>query len=462
MTLHDALGGAALATILAPLTAFLVLLLTAGAGLRPSERVIGAIARAAFFVECMASVLATALFVHVGERAAHFTLPAWFVTGGYAFELGLAIDAYALGFLVVVGVVSALVGSVSHRYLHREEGYRRFFLLLLLCATGMPIIVLADGLDLLFVGWEIVGISSALLIGFYQERPSPARHGLLAFAVYRTCDVGLLAGIVLLHGFAGHGELPGPGASTLTVAHATVLGLLFLFGAMGKSGQLPFTGWLPRAMEGPTTSSAIFYGALSVHAGAYLLVRTAPIWSGAPLVHTAIVLVGAATALNGSIVGRVQTDAKTAIAYATVAQVGVIFVEIGFGLDAVAIAHIAGNAILRSFQILRAPSVIAEHERVENALGGVRPRAGVHLELLLPEGARRWLYRYALERGYIDALAYSAAGAARSWLGALDRFDHRLAEAIALQPSPSVILPAPPDEHALSSSSDGSNREVAR
>ncbi len=441
MSAHSVLAGAVVAAILAPLSALLVLVLGAAIGARPGERFVGGVARAAFGAQCLACLLAIAAFAT--DRPGHVVvaLPSWFVAGHYEFETGLAVDAHALAFLGLVGLVSALVGSVSHRYLHREEGYRRFFVLLLAFSAGMSVIAVGESLDLVFVGWEIVGIASAMLIGFYQERVAPTRHALLAFVVYRTCDVGLLAAVVLLHGFSGHAGIPSHGAPPLPVGQATILGLLLLFGAMGKSAQMPFTGWLPRAMEGPTTSSAIFYGALSVHAGAYLLVRTAPVYQGAPVVHAAIVLVGAVTAIVSTVVGRVQTDAKTSIAYATVAQVGVIFVEIGLGFHALALAHIAGNALLRSFQILRSPSIIADHERLEDVLGGPRPRAGVHFERLLPAPARRWLYRFALERGYVDAIAANVAATARRALLALDHVDRRIVEAVAFGHEPALAEP---------------------
>jgi NADH-quinone oxidoreductase subunit L len=461
MNAHDMIGVFVLGAIVAPLAAFLALLLMASVGMRPTERVAGGLARAGFVAQCAASVFATAAYVYDGARPAHFEWAPWFVAGGYEFTLGVGVDARALGFLLIVAFVTAFIGGVSHRYLHREEGYRRYFLLLLLGSTGMSIVALADALDLFFVGWELVGIASALLIGFFQERPAPARHGLLAFIVYRTCDVGLLAGVVLLHGFAGHGALGALGEAPLPSHQATVLGLLFVVGAMGKSAQFPFTSFLPRAMEGPTTSSAIFYGAVSVHAGAYLLVRTAPIWSASLVVHAVIVLVGAVTALNATIVGRAQTDAKTAIAWSTVSHVGVIFVEIGFGLYSVALAHIAVNAFARSLQFLRAPSVISDHERRENRLRGRRLRRATRFERLLPRSVELWLYRYALERGYVDTFAASMLASVRRALLALDAFDRRLVERVAFEPVAGARTASSPHPDRGSSSERRGRRGVA-
>jgi NADH:ubiquinone oxidoreductase subunit 5 (subunit L)/multisubunit Na+/H+ antiporter MnhA subunit len=418
----------------APALAFLFLFAAAGCGAKPSEKVVGGVARAAYSVAALASVVATLSYVAGGMHPRHVHVGTWFGLSEYGFELGLGVDALSLTYLALVGFLSAVVGSMSHRYLHREEGYARFFLLLTLFATGMGILVTADSLAFLFVGWELVGISSALLIAFYQERPAPARHGLFAFVVYRICDVGVLSAVVFLHHLTGAGDLPVAGeTAVLSFGAATLLGLLVLFGSMGKSAQLPFSGWLPRAMEGPTTSSAIFYGALSVHAGPYLLLRTAPLWRHSMVVCVAVGLVGGATALHASMVARVQTDAKTSLAYATLSQLGLIYVEIAFGLYTLALVHVSGNALLRTLQILGTPSVIADHERIENALGRDRPRAGVHLEQLVPARMRRWLYRFALERGYLDAGVSAVVASARRVLLAFDRLDRKVVEIIGGQ-----------------------------
>ncbi len=421
--------------LVAPALGFFALLLAGGIGRRADERTVGGVVKATNAAGGLAGFVAALAYVLGGAHPRHVALGTWFGIGEYGFRLGVGIDGLSLTYLALVGFLSAVVGSVSHRYLHREEGYRRFFLLLTLVTAAMGVLVTADSLDFLFIGWELVGLGSALLIAFYQERHAPARHGLFAFVVYRICDVGLLSAAVYLHHLTGAGELPVTGeVASLSTGAATVLGLLVLFGSMGKAGQLPFSGWLPRAMEGPTTSSAIFYGALSVHAGPYLLLRTAPLWHGSTVVCVAVGLVGGATALHASVVGRVQTDAKTALAYATLAQLGLVYVEIALGLTTLALVHVVGNTLLRTLQILRAPSIIADHERIENALGQALPRTGVHLERLVPLEARRWLYRFALERGYLDAGVAAFAAAALRVLLALDRLDRKVVEIIGGEP----------------------------
>jgi NADH:ubiquinone oxidoreductase subunit 5 (subunit L)/multisubunit Na+/H+ antiporter MnhA subunit len=456
MNVDDYIVPAVTVALAAPALAFLVLLAAAVWGGKPKEKTIGGLVRGAYGVATVASLVAAAAYVASGSVPRHVDFGHWFGLGHYGFGLGLGLDGLSLTYLVLIAFLSALLGSVSHRYLHREEGYRRFFLLLTLFSAGMSVLVLADSLGFLFIGWELVGLGSALLIAFYQERHAPARHGLFAYVVYRVCDVGLLAAAVFLHQVQGGDALPVSGeAVALGTSAATLFGLLVLFGSMGKSGQLPFSGWLPRAMEGPTTSSAIFYGALSVHAGPYLLLRTAPLWDDSMVVCAAVGLVGGATALHASIVGRVQTDAKAALAYATLAQLGLIYVEVACGLYTLALVHVVGNTLLRALQILRAPSVIADHERIENALGHGLPRSGVHLEHLVPAGLHRWLYRFALERGYLDSGTAAVVASARRGLLAFDRIDRKVIEIIGGEPGPA-------EAEARAPKGDRKGREVAR
>jgi NAD(P)H-quinone oxidoreductase subunit 5 len=177
-----------------------------------------------------------------------------------------------------------------------------------------------------------------------------------------------------------------------------------LLAASGKAAQVPFSGWLPRAMEGPTPSSAIFYGAISIHAGAYLLLRAQPMLAQSMLASALVVLIGAATAIHGAIVGRASADAKTSLAYASLTQVGVVFVEIGLGLRFIAVAHILGHATVRTMQFLRAPSMLHDYHQMHSAIGGEVASTGGYFESLLPEGVQLWLYRWAFDRGHLDTI----------------------------------------------------------
>ena len=343
-----------------------------------------------------------------GLAAVRTPMAYWFSAGEYHFEWELAADGLSWPLMLLTCVLVGLVGVFSIRYVHRDRGYFRFFTLLHLFAFGALLVLSAGTFDMLLGGWELVGISSVLLIAFFDERREPVRNAVRVFAFYRLADLGLLLGIFFLHTLAHTTEAAklfgGDHAAGMDQGSATLIGLLLLIGAAGKSAQAPFSGWLPRAMEGPTPSSAIFYGAISVHLGAYLLLRAEGIYRAAPWASAAIVLVGGVTALLATLVHRASTDAKTSLAYAGMAQLGIVFVEIGLGYPRLALAHIMGHAVVRTLQFLRAPSMLHDYHRVHAAAGGDLGKTGAHFERVLPEGVRLWLYRAAVERGYYDGL----------------------------------------------------------
>ena len=157
-------------------------------------------------------------------------------------------------------------------------------------------------------------------------------------------------------------------------------------------------------MEGPTPSSAIFYGAISIHAGAYLLLRVQPLLAQSALASALVILTGAVTAVHGTIVGRASADAKTSLAYASLTQVGVVFVEIGIGWKWIAVAHILGHATVRTLQFLRAPSMLHDYHQMHSAIGGEISPEGTRLEDLIPQRVQLWLYRWALDRGHLDTI----------------------------------------------------------
>src|SRR5262249_9605432 len=187
------------------------------------------------------------------------------------------------------------------------------------------------------------------------------------------------------------------GRAALSGGAALLVGLLLVVAAAGKSALVPFSGWLPRAMEGPTPSSAVFYGALSVHLGAYLLLRVSPILEASAWLAAAVVALGLATALYAYLAGTVQTDIKSALAFASLVQVGLIVAEIGLGLRYVALVHLLGNACLRTLQFIRAPTLLHDYHLLENAIGEHLPRSREPLGRLAPGRFRTWLYRFALE-----------------------------------------------------------------
>ncbi len=288
-------------------------------------------------------------------------------TGNYEFFIDFYFDEVTAVFLLIGSVLSFLIFRYSSYYMHMEPGYKRFFSTILLFYMGYNWIVLSGNFETLFIGWEIIGAASFLLIAFYRMRYLPSKNAVKVFSIYRIGDIGILAvmwashhlwheNITFLklqnqqlvhHHLTGHSET------------GIFIGIMILLSAAVKSAQFPFSSWLPRAMEGPTPSSAIFYGSLSVHFGAFLLIRTYPFWEGQLIVKACVITVGIITVLVHSMIARAQSTIKAQIAYSSSAQIGFIFIEIALGFHYLALIHFAGNALLRSYQLLISPSAVS-------------------------------------------------------------------------------------------------------
>lgn len=404
-----------LAIIAFPVCSFLIQAVLYWGRASTSERTTALLVSSAFAGSLAAAILAAVQFLIGDADYIGFTSGAAFSIGEHQFEWRFIADRLSLAFSVVFAILTGLVGAFSVRYLHREPGFKRFYLLLTLFGASVQLIALAGNIELVFFGWELVGISSALLIAFFQERLQPLFNGMRAYCTYRLCDIGFLIAIILYHQgihdsafiFTEESKwavfrLPDPPGMSLVV----VLGLLLA--VMGKSALLPFSGWLPRAMEGPTPSSAIFYGAISVHLGPLLLMRAMPLIQQSALASVMVIAFGLLTACYATLVCRVQSDVKSMLAYASMTQVGLIVAEIGFGFTYLALAHCIGHAIFRTVAILQSPNAIQNFEHLERGIGKGLPETGKYFERIVPERARIWLYRFALERGFLDAVLEGA------------------------------------------------------
>jgi NAD(P)H-quinone oxidoreductase subunit 5 len=378
-----------------------------------SERMTAAWVEAAVIAGLTTSIAILGLMLLSGTRNVPIELGNWVAIPQehFHFHLRFVFDRLSVPFAILSFVLIGTIGAFANRYLHREPGYTRFFQLYAVFLLGMIVASLAGTIETLFLGWELVGLSSALLVAYFHERPTPVINGQRVWSVYRVADACFLIAAVALHHLTGEGDfaaLTGKGAwpdgvATLTSNEALFVGLLLLVAAAGKSALIPFSGWLPRAMEGPTPSSAVFYGALSVHLGTFLLLRVSPILDSSAWLCAAVVVLGLGTALLAAVATRVQTDVKSVLAFASLTQVGIITAEIGAGLRYIALVHIIGHACLRTLQLLRAPTFLHDCRTLETAIGGDLPHHSDFADHWLSGRFRFRLYRLAFERGYLDA-----------------------------------------------------------
>jgi NADH-quinone oxidoreductase subunit L len=292
----------------------------------------------------------------------------WLAVGQLHIDFSFVLDQLSLVMLLVVTGVGFLIHIYSVGYMAHEEGYARFFSFLNLFLFFMTVLVLAGNVLVMFIGWEGVGLASYLLIGFYFKRNSAANAGKKAFIVNRIGDFGFLIGIFLLlanFGTLTFSEIDSKLAATpaWTGGVLTVICLCLLFGATGKSAQLPLYIWLPDAMEGPTPVSALIHAATMVTAGVYMIARTHVLFNHAPFALGVVALVGAATALFAATIGLAQNDIKRVLAYSTISQIGYMFLGCGVAAYSAAIFHLVTHAFFKALLFLAAGSVI-------HAIGG--------------------------------------------------------------------------------------------
>lgn len=373
------------------------------------ERWTGSLAAGAMAIACGALTVALVLYGAKDTGAQLVSYGDWSASHGGGIAIEFLVDRLSLGFAALSAAIAGVVSAFSNRYLHREPGYNRYFVLLAMFVTGMLLVALAGNVTVLFIGWELVGLSSALLVAFFHERPAAVSNALRVFSVYRISDAAMLSAAVLLRHVAGTDSLSllfgARVASTaaLTDGEATIIAILLIIAVAGKSALLPFSSWLPRAMEGPTPSSAVYYGSLSIHAGCFLLLRSAPLLEHAVAARVLAGAAGATTAIFAAVATRVQSDVKSSLAYAALTQVGLIVVEIALGWYTIAFVHLVGHACFRLLQFLSAPNVLHDLHGMEDAIGD-RPASSGGFEALTPDTLRRRLYLVALERGFLDSI----------------------------------------------------------
>ena len=312
----------------------------------------------------IAAVVYAVLWFMNGHTPVNQRFITLYQTEHFVFAIQFYYDHITAVYSIVGAVLFFLVSTFSRYYMHRDEGYKRFFNTILFFALGYNLIIFSGNFETLFIGWEIIGLSSFLLIAFYRNRYLPVKNAFKTISNYRLSDLALILAMWMMHHLT-HQNIT---FSQLTEARTTALQadssvavfivIMIVLAAMIKSAQFPFTSWLPRAMEGPTSSSAIFYGSLSVHIGVFLLLRTWPFWQDMLWVKIFIISIGILTGIIATLIARVQPTVKTQIAYSSAAQIGIIFIEVALGFHILALVHFAGNAFLRTYQLLVSPSVL--------------------------------------------------------------------------------------------------------
>jgi NADH-quinone oxidoreductase subunit L len=330
--------------------------------------------------------------LHASETSVESVF-SWLSAGGLDVDIGLRIDRLSLLMLLVVTSVAGAIHIFSHEYMRGDPGFSRYYASLSLFTFSMLGIVLANNFIMMFIFWELVGVSSYLLIGFWHERPAAADAAKKAFMANRIGDAGFLAGIILLWSYVGSihfGTLEkalaaNPGALGTM---ATVCGLLIFCGAMGKSAQWPLHVWLPDAMEGPTPVSALIHAATMVAAGIYMLCRVGFVYTATPLwpvecswlnsisALDVIAGIGLFTALLAAVIAVQQDDIKRILAYSTLSQLGYMVMAVGLGGPDAAMYHLTTHAFFKALLFLGAGAIIysLHHEQNIWKMGGLKDK----------------------------------------------------------------------------------------
>lgn len=341
-------------------------------------------------------------------------------------------DKITAVFAVVGAILTFLVAVFSRYYLHREEGFKRFFTTILLFFLGYNLVIFSGNFETLFIGWEILGICSFLLIAFYRDRYLPVKNGLKVLSIYRLGDICLILAMWMSH-HLWHENITFLEINDLKLVaehikehnwYAFFIALMILIAAAAKSAQLPFSSWLPRAMEGPTTSTAVFYGSLSVHLGVFLLLRTFPYWESIFIIKVLIIGTGIFTGIIATSIAKVQSSVKTQIAYSSIAQIGLIFIEIALGFHNLALVHFAGNAFLRAYQLLVSPSVLGY--KIHDMVFNFEPQKLANNNSMLTK-IKNSFYILSLKEWNLDFILYYFLWNPVKWVGKkLDFFKRKM------------------------------------
>lgn len=365
-------------TILLPLLGFLLLAFSRG---RWSENVSAWIGTGSVGLSALVALWAGMDFFANGQETYVLTLWNWMSAGNFNIPFTLVLDGLSLTMLGVITGVGFLIHMYASWYMRGEEGYSRFFAYTNLFIASMVVLVLADNMMLMYMGWEGVGLCSYLLIGFYYSNPANGAAAMKAFIVTRIGDVFLAIGMFILFdqlGTLSFREMAVLAPEQLAVGSSVInwAMLMVLGGAVGKSAQLPLQTWLADAMAGPTPVSALIHAATMVTAGVYLVARSNALFLMAPEVLELVGIIGAVTLVLAGFAALVQTDIKRILAYSTMSQIGYMFLALGAQAWDAAIFHLMTHAFFKALLFLSAGSVIVacHHEQNIFKMGGLRKK----------------------------------------------------------------------------------------
>jgi NADH-quinone oxidoreductase subunit L len=342
------------------------------------------IGRFAFFVPLVLVIASWAIAMGVvytqltggyGDAGASVHLWTWIPAGDFQVEIGFRVDSLTACLLIVVTTIGMLVHLYSVGYMAHDEARWRFFAYLNFFMFSMLLLVLADNFLVVFAGWELVGLSSYALIGFWYKRPAAALASKKAFIVNRVGDVGFALGIMAIWVALGTLNIAevNERIGTLDQPFIALIALLLFCGAAGKSAQFPLHVWLPDAMEGPTPVSALIHAATMVNAGVYLVARTSEIFAHAPEAMVVVAAIGIFTSILAASIALTQTDIKRVLAYSTLSQLGLMFAAFGVGAFVASIFHLMTHGFFKGLLFLGSGSVIhaVEDEQDMNRMGGL-------------------------------------------------------------------------------------------
>ena len=308
----------------------------------------------------------------------HTHLFQWIAIGDFRIDVGLSADPLGTAMLFVVTVVGTLIHIYAAGYMKGDEGYGKFFAFFNFFMAAMLLLILADNPIMLFVGWELVGLASYLLIGYWFQDPANVHAANKAFWLNRVGDFGFVSGLALLFVTVGEGgfgfDALAAHLATVPAATLALIGALLFVGAMGKSAQIPLFVWLPDAMAGPTPVSALIHAATMVTAGVYMVARFAFLYDAIPQIGLFIASIGAASALLAALAASRQNDIKKILAYSTMSQLGYMFIAVGLGFYSDGIFHLFTHAFFKALLFMGAGAVILalHHEQNIFRMGSLR------------------------------------------------------------------------------------------